>query len=185
MVAQLLSALRHAPDRLVHPLRRRTARRQVRQRPSPGSMLVVCHGNICRSPFAAAVLRRQLAGTGVRVDSAGFMGPGRGTPEPGLAAAARRGEDLSAHRSRLVTPELVREAGLIVVMEPVQRWMICALFGRYPEDVVVLGDFDPDPIDVRAIPDPVEQPLEAFARSYARIERCARVLAGSIARHAA
>lgn len=184
-MAELLRALRHAPDRLAHPLRRRAARLLVRRRPPPSSVLVVCHGNICRSPFAAAVLRRMLAAEGVRIESAGFIGAGRLTPAEGVIAAAGLGVDLSTHQSQLVTPWLVQSAGLIVVMEPSQRWLICERFGRYPEDVVVLGDLDPEPIGTRAIPDPVDQALEAFVRSYARIERCVRALARTISWRAA
>jgi hypothetical protein len=70
-------ALRHLPDRLLHPLRRRRAIvRLGRQRPV--SLLLVCHGNVMRSPYAEAVLRRALgAGSRVRVASAGFIGPDR------------------------------------------------------------------------------------------------------------
>ena len=77
MVSEILRLGRHAPDRLLHPLRRRAARADLTRRVAPSSMLVICHGNICRSPFAAAVLRARLAGTGVCVESAGFFGPGR------------------------------------------------------------------------------------------------------------
>ena len=57
MVAGLLTRVRHTPERLLHPLRRRRAAEALRRRPRPASVLVVCHGNICRSPFAAAALR--------------------------------------------------------------------------------------------------------------------------------
>ncbi len=43
--------------------------------------------------------------------------------------------------------------------------------------VIILGDLDPTEIAQRAVPDPVDQPLEAFRSSYDRIERCVRVLA--------
>src|SRR6266700_3534397 len=102
--------LRHAPDRLLHPLRRRTASRALRARPWPRTILVVCHGNICRSPFAAGLLARALGPAGTRVASAGFVGPGRPAPAEGSIAAARRGIDLSRHRSQLLTPVLAAEA---------------------------------------------------------------------------
>src|SRR2546427_12540743 len=47
------------PARLLHPWRRRAARETLRTR-ALRSILVVCHGNICRSPVAAALLRQEI-----------------------------------------------------------------------------------------------------------------------------
>jgi len=186
MVDDLLLAparrLRHAPDRLLHPLRRRAAVRALRTRPLPRAILVVCHGNICRSPFAAAVLARALGPERVLVASAGFVSPGRPVPVEGSIAAARRGVDLSGHRSQLLTPVLAAEAEIIIVMDTRQQRMIWERFGRAPADVMLLGDLDPDAIATRAIHDPVEQPLEVFEESYARIERCVRAFVWALGR---
>jgi protein-tyrosine phosphatase len=134
--------------------------------------LVVCHGNICRSPFAAALLRRAWSRSRIRVDSAGFLGPGRPPPAEAVAVGARYGLDLSAHRSQLLTAERVRAADLIVVMDVAQQRAVCNRFGRAERDVLILGDLDPRPVGTRAIRDPVNQPSEAFEDAYARIERC-------------
>jgi protein-tyrosine phosphatase len=125
------------------------------------SVLVVCYGNICRSPFAAARLAGYLAPARVRVGSAGFIGPNRACPPEAVMAAARRGVDLAAHRSHL-----------IVVMDPAQARIIRDRFGRLLRDILVLGDLDPAPLARRTIHDPVDQTLEVFEQSYARIERC-------------
>lgn len=178
-MAELLSQLHQVPDRMLHSLRRRRALQRLRRR-RPASLLVVCHGNICRSPFAAALLRPSLSQTGMRVDSAGFMGPGRPPPPEAVVAAARHGVDISAHRSQPLIADNVRAADLIVVMAPPQRREICDRFGRAERDVLVLGDLDPKPIDARAIRDPVNQPLEVFEQTYARIERCLRELERAI-----
>lgn len=173
--------LRHTPDRLLHRLRRGATLRALRAQQQPRTILVVCHGNICRSPFAAGLLARALGPLGTLVASAGFVGPGRGTPAEGTIAAARRGVDLSPHRSQLLTPALVAAAHLIVVMDVQQQRRVCERFGRVPGDVIVLGDLDPQPIATRAIHDPVDQPLEAFEESYARIERCVDALVAELA----
>lgn len=174
MVAQLLMRLRRLPARVLHPLRRRQVRATLSGRGAPRSVLVVCHGNICRSPFGAAVLQRKLAGTNgaVRVESAGFIGPDRPCPPHAVAVAARRGVDLSTHRSKLLVADLASTMEIILVMDPAQRRAVCDRFGRLPRDVVVLGDLDPLWAVSRSIRDPVEQPREAFEDSYARIERC-------------
>lgn len=187
VIAHLLQRLGRVPERLLHGSRRRAALADLgRAVRAPQSILVICNGNIFRSPFAAAALRRALAHRGlgagrVRVESAGFAGPGHTTPPDAVAAAARRGVDLSSHSSQLVMADLVRAADLIVVMDAMQRRMICERFGRSPRDVLMLGDFDPLPVATRGIEDPVEQGPEVCARVYARIERCVEELAQALA----
>jgi protein-tyrosine-phosphatase len=176
MAAALLRRLHTAPGRLLHPLRRRRALEVLQRRPPPARLLVLCYGNICRSPFAAAVLARDLASAGVRVESAGFIGPGRPCPAEAVTVAAQRGIDLSAHRSTLLTAECLRSADLVVVMDAAQARAVCDRFGRRRDDILVLGDLDPGPITTRAVRDPVDQSMEVFAEAYARIERCAAVL---------
>jgi protein-tyrosine-phosphatase len=175
-MAGLLSELRQLTGRLLHGSRRRAAMAALRRavRP-PQSVLFVCHGNIFRSPFAAAVLRRTLEGarvSGVRVESAGLMTAGRPVAREAIAAAARRGIDLTQHTSQLALADLVRTADLVVVMDELQRQTVCERFGRWPRDVLLLGDFDPTAVASRAIEDPVEQGPEVCERVYARIERC-------------
>jgi protein-tyrosine-phosphatase len=190
MVAELLLRLRRTPDRALHPLRRRRVLEALRRRApvlhTPAVVLVVCYGNICRSPFAAAVLSRALGGMrgAARVESAGLIAPPpprRPAPPHAVTAAARHGVDLASHRSRVITADLVHSADLIVVMDTTQRREICDRFGRLPRDVIVLGDLDPEPIDTRRIDDPVDQGLDVFEASYARIERCVGELARALA----
>jgi protein-tyrosine phosphatase len=146
-------------------------------------VLFVCHGNICRSPFAEVLARKLLAerGAGADLGSAGFIGPGRPVPEIAIAAALAYGVDLGAHRSQLLTPTLVSGADLILVMDTVQRAAVTTLLGQRARRVVLLGDLDPAPIRRRAIHDPVEQPREIFDATYARIARCVRTLVQTIA----
>ena len=176
-MTELLTQLRGVPRRVFHRLYRQRALKALRSRPRVTSLLVICRGNSCRSPFAAALLDRALSRHRVRVDSAGFTPPGRQPPPEAIAAAARHGVDLSVHRSQRVTAESVRAADLIVVMDLTQRHEICVRFGRTERDVLVLGDIDPQPIETRRIRDPVRQPLAVFEQTYARIERCVRELA--------
>ena len=176
--------VRALPARVLHRLRRRKAIAQLRARGLPRSILVVCHGNICRSPYAAGRLRQLLSATaaadGIRVDSAGFIGARRPAPPEAVTVARAHGVDLSQHRSQLLGAQEVAGAELILVMEPAQQQAVCANFGRWPADVVVLGDLDPEPITGRAIRDPVEQPASVFEESYARIDRCLRALVSAM-----
>ena len=173
-MSDLLQRVRRTPERVLHPLRRRKALARLRARSRPKSVLVVCHGNICRSPFAAALLARELATRDVTVQSAGFIGYNRPPLPPAVAAAEPYGLDLAGHRSRLVTADLVRSADLIVVMEMSQQRLICERFGHRPADVLVLGDLDPATVETRTIRDPVNEGREVFDQVYERIARCVR-----------
>jgi len=165
-------AVRYAPDRAFHPLRRNSAISGISGR-IPRSVLFICYGNVCRSPYAAAVFSKRWPGflPKVAVSSAGFVGPGRGSPDQALAAASRRGIDLGAHRSTLVFTQAVRSADLIVVMSASQARSINRVASLLSAPLV-LGDLDPKPILTRTIVDPWGLPDEVFDESYERIDRC-------------
>ena len=137
------------------------------------SILVVCHGNICRSPFAEAVLRAALP-SNIEVRSAGFIAPGRCPPPFAVSSARRFGFDLARHSSRLLTRGLVRAASLVIVMDPEQAREVIDRFGATPARVLVLSDLDPLPIDNRGIADPVSQSRDFFIDCYDQIDRCGR-----------
>jgi protein-tyrosine phosphatase len=94
------------------------ARRGSRARSQP-SVLVVCTGNLCRSPLAEALLRRRLQDAGLDADvaSAGIAAPPDATPDPKLQrVATEHGVDVSTHRSQRLEPAHIAAADLIVVM---------------------------------------------------------------------
>jgi protein-tyrosine phosphatase len=86
-------------------------------------VLMVCMGNICRSPTAEAVLRHQLQQAGlaevVEVDSAGTHAYHVGSPpdERSQRCAAARGYDLSTQRARKVSPLDYERFDLILAMD--------------------------------------------------------------------
>lgn len=182
-MAELLKRLRGVPDQLLHASRRRAALAALTTRRPPARVLVICSGNLYRSPFAAAVLRRELARHSlgeVLVESAGFAGPGRRSPPHAVVAAARWGVDLTDHTSQLAFADVVRAADLIVVMDDLHRRTIRERFGRGARDLLLLGDLDPEPVTSRAIEDPVQQGPEVCDRVFARIERCVARLAKAL-----
>lgn len=85
------------------------------------NILLVCTGNLCRSPMAATLLQARLTRDEERQDwrvsSAGTWATD-GRPASAYAAAemARRGLDLAGHGARSVTRDLVAEADLVLVM---------------------------------------------------------------------
>ncbi len=84
-------------------------------------ILVVCSGNICRSPSAEGVLRQVLdrAGVAALVESAGTNGYhiGDGADPRAVVAASRRGIDLSAHAARRVRRDDFERFDLILACD--------------------------------------------------------------------
>lgn len=183
MLRRITLTIRRIPARLLHPVRRRVSMARLEHRSPPTSVWFVCHGNVCRSPFAAGVLRLALPALvrdAIRIDSAGFAGSGRPPPLEAVRVAATHGVALSTHRSKSLTCEVVAGADLLVVMDPVQRRLIRERFADDGREILILGDLDPLRIDGRVISDPVDQPEQAFEQTYARIARCVRELARAI-----
>jgi protein-tyrosine phosphatase len=82
------------------------------------TVLFVCTGNICRSPTAAALLASRSASThtAISVDSAGTADLKAPAPPEVIVAGQEVGIDLADHRGRLITPEDVNDAALILGM---------------------------------------------------------------------
>jgi protein-tyrosine phosphatase len=181
-VLELARAIRHAPDRLLHSWRRRRALHRVRSAGVPGRALFLCHGNINRSPYAAAAFGRAAEERGFRIEtaSAGFIGPGRPCPAVTVEMARRRGLDLGAHESRLVHAADLEGADLVIVMDPRQRRRARRQAPRARGRVIVLGDLDPRPIHRRAVPDPYGAPDDVFEEVYARVDRCIDALVSAL-----
>lgn len=144
-------------------------------------ILCVCTGNSCRSVMAQGLLRTYLKGrTDLQILSAGLgtmggMGP---TPET-VEVMARESIDIASHVSQPVTPDLVRKADLILVMDRMHREV---LIRRHPEaasKTFLLREFDaPGPVEDPDIPDPIGQPLGVYERCLETIkEGVVRVVA--------
>ncbi len=86
--------------------------------PASRRVLVVCLGNHCRSPLAAAALARH-APPGTEVRSAGLAGKHQGKPaHPAMIkAAAALGYDLAGHLGTQVTSAMLDWADLVLAMD--------------------------------------------------------------------
>jgi low molecular weight protein-tyrosine phosphatase len=96
------------------------------------SILVVCTGNICRSPIAEGFLRDALAsrfgGRAPSVRSAGTMGwEGSSAMPESIDAAAEHGTDIAGHLARELRPQHVADASVVITMAGEHRPLVIAL----------------------------------------------------------
>ena len=148
--------------------------------PTPRSLLFVCKGNICRSPFAEAMARGHTP-DGVRITcrSAGIVvEQPQGCPRETLVAAERFGIDLSGHRSRRIDQGLVVEADMIFAMEAWQFTRLRKLFPLQTEKIFLLSLFEENPpkrsetFSLLNIRDPFGRTVEDFIECFERIDAC-------------
>lgn len=135
-------------------------------------VLLVCTGNICRSPLAAALMQRALGERGVtdvEVTSAG-TGAWDGAPvsEGAYLVGLERGLDLSGHRARLLTRELADQADLILTMARHHRARVDELGGG--GYVFVLGEFAGREGDEAEVSDPFGGDLGVYRDTCAELD---------------
>ena len=173
-------ATRNLPDRVLHTRRHLAVRQLLSTLNPPRKILVICYGNVCRSPYLMAVLQRALPN--VTVLSAGFVGADRPVPQPSLIISADRGLDLSTYRSRPLSQSAFENTDLVIVMDSDQARQITRMFPISRARIVVAGDLDPHFEESRAILDPWNRSSDVFELSFDRLDRCAVTLVSSIRR---
>ncbi len=109
------------------------------------TILVVCTGNICRSPMAAAIMRDRLAAQGltdqIQVLSAGVWAEdGHSASQNAISVLGERTIDLSSHRSQPITPALLDQASIILVMEEAHRRSLFHFAPRHLGKVFLLTE---------------------------------------------
>lgn len=159
-----------------HRLLQKAARFEVRvmadmqlNQVQPNGILFVCTGNICRSPMAAAMARgRAGIGYGCIVRSAGTKGIDGHPAHPlALEQMHKRDVDISDHRARTITPNLLTTFDLILVMETEHRMWIEARMPSIQGRIHLLGRWR----DLEIV-DPVNGGRGDFERVVDDIDQC-------------
>jgi protein-tyrosine phosphatase len=132
------------------------------------SILVVCAGNICRSPTGEYLLKDKLPDSDIKVSSAGLTAlVGKSAEATATSIALTNNIDMSGHKGRQLSASFIAENDLILVME---ERHLSDLLDQYPQargKTFLLGKW----IDDTEIPDPYRQSHEAFEHVYQLIDR--------------
>lgn len=140
-------------------------------------IVFICTGNTCRSPMAEGLFRAHNGEekTGLTAASAGLYTE-NGLPASGNAvtAAAELGADITSHRSRMLTPELAREAKYLVCMTGAHYDRLCELFPDCADKIFTLLPED--------ISDPFGGDLATYRRSAAEIDKGVQAVIESLSR---
>jgi protein-tyrosine-phosphatase len=133
---------------------------------------LVCTGNICRSPLAEALMRRVLAERGrdgFEVESAG-TGAWEGAPasEGAYLVGLEHGLDLSDHRARLLTKDLVKRADIVLTMARHHRQRAQELGGE--GRTYLLGEYAGRKGPEAEVGDPFGSDLEVYRSTFEELD---------------
>lgn len=136
------------------------------------SILVVCTGNICRSPIGERFLRSVLPGR--KIDSAGTGAlVDHDADSYAIKIAAQNGLSLDKHKGRQFTASMGRQYDLILVMEKSHIEQIYRIAPESRGKTMLFGHW----LDKREIPDPYRKSEEAFQSVYSLIEQAGKIWA--------
>ncbi len=149
---------------------------------NPRSVLFVCKGNICRSPFAehlALKMNRAGRNSEIRFGSAGLhVSKPTSSPEFAIQVARNFGVDLEEHRSQSISLELVESYDMVIAMETWQYAELRSSFEHHHEKFFLLPFLDPVGMSKEwgysafNIQDPYGGPAGDFEKCFGRIRQC-------------
>jgi len=140
------------------------------------NILIVCVGNICRSPTAERVLQslvpeKNVASAGIASQKSHLVG--EAADPMAIKVAAEHGVDVENHQSQQLTAALCAQYDLILVMEKGHINALCEIAPEARGKTMLFGHW----IGQKDIPDPYRQSKEAFDHVYQLIEEAAHAWA--------
>ena len=138
------------------------------------NILVVCIGNICRSPMAEVLLKRALPDCSVKSAGLGAL-VGKGADPHSISLMAEQGIDLTGHVAQQISQSLVSEADVIFVMDTEQKRHIESQYRGARGKVFRLAEAAG--VD---IPDPYRESIDSFRNVYSLIASGAQSWANRI-----
>ena len=138
-------------------------------------ILLVCTGNICRSPMAESIMHREFneRGEEVEIQSAGTGAwDGASASEGAYLISLENGLDLSPHRAALLTRDLVEQADLILTMARHHRVRVEELGGS--GKTFLLGEYAGETGADAEVRDPFGSDLPVYRDTFTEIQRLVR-----------
>lgn len=157
---------------------------EVEQEIAKKHILFVCAGNSCRSVMAEALLKKILKDknrTGIEVSSAGIMAlSGMGATGETRLVLEQAGLDVSRHRSRRVTAEMLKMSDLILVMEEAHREGLLRLAPQVNNRLFLLNEFAKIKGDSLEVEDPIGKTREFYLETFNIIKDAVERIADKI-----
>jgi len=133
------------------------------------NILVVCVGNICRSPMGEYLLRYKLSHKpDITIESAGIGAlVDKRADETARQILLENGIDASNHKARQVTKDMLAQADLILAMEDKHLKHLYAMAPQVRGKAFLMGKW----LDEQPVPDPYRQQRPAFEHAYKLIDQ--------------
>ena len=133
------------------------------------SILVICTGNICRSPIGERLLRRSLSNK--KIDSAGVGAlVNHAADASAIRVAEKNGLSLEGHQGKQFTSALGRQYDLLLVMEQSHLEQVSRIAPEVRGKTMLFGHW----LNGKEIPDPYRKSDEAFDSVYNLLDQASR-----------
>ncbi len=159
-----------------NPMARQSANRRLRKQLKKNPTIAfICKGNICRSPFADIYFRSLINNAKeqrINMDSFGLIERvNRQSPEVAIEAAKQFGIDMSGHRSKLLTDEVVEQSGVLFIMDYELFKRVKSQFPHAKHKLFFLGILQKDNTAPVEILDPYGSNLKNFQKTFSQITK--------------